>query len=398
MLNKLVITDVNVKGKKVLVRVDYNLPLDEKGEIIDDTRIQVSLPTIKHIINSGGKAILLSHMGRPDGTIQESMRLTKASNRLSELLNKEVRKTSDCVGDEVKGAVAEMAEGEVILLENLRFHSEEEENDLFFAKELASLGDVYVDDAFSTIHRDHASITGITRYIKEKCAGICLAKEIEYMSKIMERPDRPLIALLGGAKVSTKIEVIKSLLSKVDGLLIGGGMVFTFYSALGFSCGKSKIEEDFVAIAKDILLSSIAEEKPIYLPQDIVVAPFISEGASSTIVGKRDIPADQRGVDIGPATVKRWTEIMDNAACVFWNGPVGIFEIEKFSQGTRQIAGFLAGSPSISTIIGGGDTAAAVTKLGLADKMTHISTGGGASLEYIAGKEMPGLAVLPDKR
>jgi phosphoglycerate kinase len=395
MLSKKTIKDIDIRGKKVLVRVDFNLPLDEKGEITDDLRIRASLATIKYILENKASAILLSHMGRPKGKIVESLRLTSAAKRLGELLRKKVRKISDCVGEEARRAAEGLKPGEVLLLENTRFHIEEEENDSAFAKELASLGDVYVDDSFSTIHRDHASVTGIPKFTKPAVAGLLLSKEIEYLEKIMTSPERPFVALLGGAKVSTKISVIHTLLSKVDQLLIGGGMCFTFFSALKFSVGKSIVEEDFIECAKDVLLAGIAQEKPIHLPSDVVVAPFVSDGAPTEVVKRDSIPKEKRGVDIGPETVKRFSKMLKKASCVFWNGPVGVFEIDKFSKGTEQIAKALAESAA-TTIIGGGDTAAALTKFGLSEKMTHISTGGGACLEFIAQKELPGLEILED--
>lgn len=396
MLNKISLRDVDVSNKKVLVRVDFNLPVNQRGEIMDDTRIKVSLPTIKYILENGGACILLSHFGRPHGMIEESMRLTAASERLSELLGRPVKKTSDCIGEEVKKACRELKMGEVILLENVRFHAEEEENDLLFAKELGSLADIYVNDAFSVIHREHASVVGICRFVKKAVAGFLLEKEVEYMTGILESREKPLIAILGGAKVSTKIDLIKNLLLKVDELIIGGGMSYTFFKALGIPVGKSIVEDEHIETAKEILLQGIALEKPIYLPNDHVVATFVSEGADITIVGRESIPGGQRGVDIGPQTIQKFSNVLKRARCIFWNGPMGVFEIERFSKGTLAIAKVLAES-NATTIVGGGDSVSAVVKLGLADRMTHISTGGGACLEFLSGAKMPGLLALTNR-
>ncbi|MEW6007299.1 MAG: phosphoglycerate kinase [bacterium] len=396
MLNKLTLKDLDVALKRVLVRVDFNLPVDEKGEIIDDTRIRVSLPTIKHILENGGACILISHFGRPEGRIEESLRLTAAGERLSKVLGMPVKKTSDCIGEETKKVCRELKMGEVVLLENVRFHTEEEENDLLFAKELGSLGDLYVNDAFSVIHREHASVVGICRVVQKAATGFLLEKEVEYMTKVLESKEKPLIAILGGAKVSTKIDLIKNLLSKVDELLIGGGMAYTFFAALGIPVGKSLVEKEHINMAKDILLQSIALEKPIYLPSDHVVTTFVSEGADITIVGRGSVPGNQRAVDIGPQTIEKFSKVLRKAKCIFWNGPMGVFEIERFSKGTLEIAKVL-GESNATTIVGGGDSVAAVVKLGLADKMTHISTGGGACLEFLGGAKMPGLAALTNR-
>ncbi|MEW6102373.1 MAG: phosphoglycerate kinase [bacterium] len=396
MLNKLTLKDLDVVGKRVLVRVDFNLPVDERGEIIDDTRIVVSLPTINYILENGGSCILISHFGRPDGRIEESLRLTAAGKRLSELLGRAVKKTSDCIGEETKKVCRELKGGEVVLLENVRFHTEEDENDLLFAKELGSLGDLYINDAFSVIHREHASVCAICRVVQKAAAGFLLEKEVEYMTKVLESKEKPLIAILGGAKVSTKIDLIKNLLSRVDELLIGGGMAYTFFAALGIPVGKSIVEKEHINMAKEILLQSIALEKPIYLPSDHVVATFVSEGADITIVGRGSIPGNQRAVDIGPQTIEKFSKVLRKAKCIFWNGPMGVFEIERFSKGTLEMAKVL-GESNATTIVGGGDSVAAVVKLGLADKMTHISTGGGACLEFLGGAKMPGLSALTNK-
>lgn len=396
MLSKLTLKDIDVSGKKVLVRVDFNLPVDQRGEIIDDTRVVVSLPTIKYILEKGGAAILLSHFGRPDGRIEEQLRLTAAGERLSKLLGIPVKKTSDCIGEEVRKTCKELKMGEIVLLENIRFHTEEDENDLLFAKELGSLGDFYVNDAFSVIHREHASVVGICRVVQKAVAGFLIEKEIDYMTSILESKEKPLIAILGGAKVSTKIDLIKNLLLKVDELLIGGGMAYTFFAALDIPVGKSIVEKEHIEMAKIILLQSIALEKPIYLPQDHVVTTFVSEGADKTIVGRGSIPGNQRAVDIGPSTIEKFSNVLKKAKCIFWNGPMGVFEIDRFSKGTLAIARALAES-NATTIVGGGDSVAAVVKLGLADKMTHISTGGGACLEFLGGAKMPGFSALTNR-
>lgn len=396
MLKKMLLSDLKIEGKKVLVRADLNVPLNDKGEITDDLRIRTVLPTINYILENQGAVILLSHLGRPEGKIEESLRLTPVAKRLENLLDRPVKKLNDCVGREIKKVCHKLKKGEVVLLENLRFHKEETDNDLLFAQELASLGDLYVDDAFSAVHRSHASIVGITKFLPHAAAGFLLKKEVDYLDSVLINPERPLIAILGGAKVSTKITVMKSLMSKVDSLLIGGGMAYTFFKALGIPVGKSMVEDDYLQTAKEVLLAGVAEEVPVHFPIDHVVASFVSAGTETKIVPKKSIPEDKQAVDIGPATITRFTNWIEEAQTIFWNGPMGIFEIDKFAKGTKAIAKCLAKSKA-TTVVGGGDSAAAVIKLGLAEKMTHVSTGGGASLEFLEGKGLPGIAALTDK-
>lgn len=396
MLKKMILSDLKVEGKKVLVRVDLNVPLDTGGNITNDLRVRAVLPTINYILENQGAVILLSHLGRPKGKIEETLRLTSVVKRLEELLGRPVRKLDDCVGWEIKKICHKLKKGEVVLLENLRFHREETDNDPLFAKELASLGDLYVDDAFSAVHREHASIVGITKFVPHAAAGFLLKKEVDYLGSVLINPKRPLIAILGGAKVSTKITVMKNLMSKVDSLLIGGGMAYTFFKALDIPIGKSMVENDYLETAKEVLLAGMAEEIPVRFPIDHLVASFVSAGAETKVVPRKNIPEDKQAVDIGPATIIRFTELLKEAKTIFWNGPMGVFEIDKFAKGTNSVAKYLARTKA-TTIVGGGDSAAAVIKLGLAEKMTHVSTGGGAALEFLEGKELPGIAALTDK-
>ena len=396
MLKKMILSDLKVEGKKVLVRVDLNVPLDAKGNITDDLRVRAVLPTINYILENQGAVILLSHLGRPQGRIEENLRLTPVAKSLEKLLGRPVRKLDDCVGREVKKFCHKLKKGEVVLLENLRFHKEETDNDPLFARELASLGDLYVDDAFSAVHREHASIAGITKFLPHAAAGFLLKKEVDYLGSVLINPERPLIAILGGAKVSTKITVMKSLMGKVDSLLIGGGMDYTFFKALGIPIGKSMVENDYLETAREVLLAGMAEEVPVHFPIDHVVASFVSAGAETKVVPRKNIPEDKQAVDIGPATIIRFTELLKEAKTIFWNGPMGVFEIDKFAKGTNSVAKYLSKTKA-TTIVGGGDSAAAVIKLGLAEKMTHVSTGGGAALEFLEGKELPGIAALTDK-
>lgn len=393
---KLFIEDIELKGKQVLIRVDFNVPLDDSQNITDDTRIKASLPTIKYVINNGGKAILMSHLGRPKGNVVEEMRIKPAGDKLSEYIGKPVKTLSESIGQNVKDSISAMAEGDVILLENLRFHSEETKNDPAFAKELASLGDIYVNDAFGTAHRAHASTAGVTEYFDQSACGYLLKKEIDYLGSALESPERPFIAIIGGAKVSGKIDVITSLLDKVDCLLIGGGMAYTFFKAMGYEIGTSIVELDRVDMAKDILDKAKTKGVDFVLPVDIVVSDKISPDAKTDIVDADKIVPTKSGADIGPETIKLFQEKIGSAKTIVWNGPVGVFEIAVFAEGTNSIAKTLAESDAV-TIIGGGDSVAAINKLNLADKMTHISTGGGASLEYLEGKKLPGIESLSDK-
>ncbi len=390
---KKTIRDVDLKDKVVLIRVDFNVPLDENRNITDDRRIRSALPTIKYALENGAKkVVLMSHLGRPKGQVKEELRLDPVARRLEELLGEKVLKLDDCVGDEVKQAI-ENASERVILLENLRFHPEEEKNDPEFARKLAELGDIYVSDAFGTVHRAHASTAGVAKYLPA-VAGFLLEKEIKYLGEALENPERPFVAILGGAKVSDKIMVIENLLSKVDALIIGGGMAYTFLKAQGKPIGSSKLEADKVDVAKEILAK--AEEKGVkmYLPVDHVVARELKEGAETKVV--EDIEEGWMGLDIGPKTAEIFCDVVKSAKTVVWNGPLGVFEVPPFDEGSKKVAQCLAQTSAVK-IIGGGDTAAMIAKFGLEDKMTHISTGGGASLEFLEGKELPGIAVLEDK-
>ncbi|MGB9788109.1 MAG: phosphoglycerate kinase [Dictyoglomus turgidum] len=386
--------DEDLKGKRVLVRVDFNVPL-KNGVITDDRRIREALPTIKYLMDKGAKVILVSHLGRPKG-FQDDLRLDPVAKRLSELLGKPVKKLNDCIGEEVEREISNMKEGDVILLENIRFYKEEEANDPEFAKKLASLADLYVNDAFGTAHRAHASTAGVAQYIPG-VAGLLMKKEIEIMGKALESPEKPFICILGGAKVSDKIGVIKNLMNKVDGFLIGGGMMFTFLKALGYEIGKSIVEEDKLDLAKEIM--NMAKERGIQflLPKDAVVVKEIKEDALTSIKDIDKFEKDDIGVDIGPKTIELFREEILKAKTIIWNGPMGIFEIPAFANGTRKIAEAIAENRNCVSIVGGGDSAAAIQTLGLEDKFTHISTGGGASLEFLEGKELPGVAVLQDK-
>lgn len=394
-MGKQTVSQLQLKGKRVFVRVDFNVPLDEQSRITDDSRIRASLPTIRYILEKGGKAILASHLGRPKGEVKDSLRLRPVAKRLSELLGQEVKMAPDCIGAEVEKMVAALGDGEAILLENLRFHKEEEKNDEGFSRQLAALADLYVNDAFGTAHRAHASTVGITRFVSQSAAGFLIEKELKYLGEALESPARPLVAILGGAKVSTKIGVIKNLLNKVDSLLIGGGMTYTFLKAQGLEIGESLLEEETVKAAKDIL--QYVENAPVVfqLPIDCLVADKFDATANTHVVPVTEIPKGWLGVDIGPQTFKQFAEEIKKAKTVVWNGPVGVFEIDKFALGTKNVAQLLAGLDA-TTIIGGGDTAAAVNQYGLADRMTHVSTGGGASLEFLEGKELPGIAALSE--
>jgi len=391
---KKTIRDVDIKGKRVLMRVDFNVPLDDNCNITDDTRIRASLETIKYAIDKGSKVILMSHLGRPDGKVNEKMTLEPIARRLSELLGTKVLALKDCIGPDVKKAVSAMKDKDVVLLENLRFHAEEEANDPNFAKELASLGDVFVNDAFGTAHRAHASTEGITKYLPS-VSGFLLEKEICYLGNTVDNPTKPFIAILGGAKVKDKIKVIDNLLNKVDALLIGGGMAYTFLKAKGRAIGASKYDKDGFDTAKKALDKAAKNNIPIILPIDNVIGDKFDPSANTKVVGE-DIPDGWLGLDIGPKTVKLFEEKLKNAKTIIWNGPLGVFEMDKFAKGTEEIAKFLAALKGATTIIGGGDTAAAMTKFKVETRMTHISTGGGASLEYLEGRGLPGIDALQD--
>ncbi|MEW6170977.1 MAG: phosphoglycerate kinase [Candidatus Omnitrophota bacterium] len=394
-MNKMSIKDIDIKNKKVLMRVDFNVPLDQNLNITDDTRITAALPTIKYALDKGAIVILMSHLGRPDGKVVEKMRLTPVAEALTKLLGKKVITTKDCIGKEVKDVVSSAKPGDCILLENLRFHAEEEKNDPAFAKELASLGEIFVNDAFGTAHRAHASTEGVTHYLSS-VAGFLLEKEIEYLGKTLENPQKPFVAILGGAKVSDKIAVIENLLNKVDKIIIGGGMAYTFLKVQGKQIGNSKLEKDKEQVARDILIKATSKKVQIVLPIDNVVAEKLDANVKTQIVGE-NIPDGFMGLDIGPKTIELFKNALKDAKTIVWNGPLGVFEMDNFVKGTKEIANFIA-TLKATTIIGGGDTAAAISKFGLDDKMSHISTGGGASLEFLEGKKLPGIEALMNKK
>lgn len=392
------IPDKDLKGKKVFVRCDFNVPLDEKQNITSDKRIKASLPTIEYLIKKGARLILASHSGRPKGEVKKEMSLAPVRKKLSELLGKPVKMTSDCVGPEVKKAASELKDGEILLLENLRFHKEETKNDPKFAKELASLADIYVSDAFGTVHRAHASTEGIAHHLPAY-AGFLIQKELTFLGDALTEPKRPFVAIIGGAKISGKLEVLKTLLDKVDKLIIGGGMAYTFFKARGIEVGKSLVEDDLIDEAKEILKAAIDKDVPLLLPIDHIVADKFAEDANTQTVPRTTIPEGWQGMDIGPDTVKKFKNAIKEAKTIVWNGPMGVFEMDKFAKGTIEIAKIVAKATEKGavSIIGGGDSASAVKKAGLSDKMSHISTGGGASLEFLEGKVLPGIAVLQDK-
>jgi phosphoglycerate kinase len=395
------ITDLQLSGKRVFIRVDFNVPI-KNGAIGDDTRIRASLPTITHALEQGATIILASHLGRPKGKVNPEYSLRPVAARLSELLGRPVTFAEDSVGDAAKAAIEKAGTGGVVLLENLRFHAEEEKNDAGFAAELASLADVYVNDAFGAAHRAHASTEGIVRHVKQAAAGMLMAKEVEYLGRVLADPDRPFVAILGGAKVSDKLEVIENLIPRVDALLIGGAMAYTFFKARGLAVGKSLVEENLLDAARDIERRAGAHNLRFELPIDHVVAPALSkvegpkleaESPAETLdVGNAAI-GDRMGLDIGPKTIARYREVLAGAKTVTWNGPMGVFEIDAFARGTIEIAKAVADIDG-TTIIGGGDSIAAVVKAGVADRITHISTGGGASLEFLGGRKLPGVVAL----
>jgi phosphoglycerate kinase len=395
MLNKLSIRDIDFKGKRVLCRVDFNVPVDS-GKITDETRITAALPTIRHIINNGGRLILASHLGRPKGVADPKFSLAPVAPCLAQHLGQPVKMATDCVGPDVARMVGQMQDGEVLLLENVRFHDGETKNSPEFAKLLAATADIYVNDAFGTAHRAHASTEGVAHLLQPAVAGFLLEKEMKYLGQSLAFPDHPFVAVIGGAKVSDKIAVIENLLSKVDTLIIGGGMAYTFMRVKGRPVGKSLVEEDRLEMAKDILKMAADKGVTLLLPQDHVVAAAFSADAENKICSDADFPADWMALDIGPATTATYNGVLRNARMVLWNGPMGVFEFEAFARGTMSIAETLAES-SARSIIGGGDSVAAVNKAGVAAKMTHISTGGGASLEFLEGKTLPGVAALTDK-
>ncbi len=400
MLNKKSVDDINVKGKKVLVRCDFNVPLDADLNITDENRLVAALPTIKKLIADGGKVILCSHLGKPKGEPTPELSLAPVAKRLTELLGQEVKFAADAnvVGENAKAAVAAMNDGDVILLENTRYRAEETKNGEAFSKELASLADVFVNDAFGTAHRAHCSNVGVTEFVKGDCVvGYLMQKEIDFLGNAVNNPERPFVAILGGAKVSSKISVIENLLDKVDTLIIGGGMAYTFMAAHGEEVGKSLLEEDYEEYA--LKMEKKAEEKGVKLliPVDTVVADDFSNDANFKVVGRGEIPADMEGLDVGPKTAELFADAIKGAKTVVWNGPMGCFEMPNFAKGTIAVAQAMADLEGATTIIGGGDSAAACNQLGFGDKMTHISTGGGASLEFLEGKDLPGVVAADDK-
>ena len=387
----------DLAGKRALVRVDFNVPLDDASNITDDTRIRAALPTIQDLMQKGAKVILVSHFGRPKG-VDDKLRLTPVAKRLSELLGGEVIKCDDCIGDEVTQKVAAMQNGQVLLLENVRFYPEEEKNNPEFAKKLAANADLYVNDAFGTAHRAHASTEGVTHYLSPSVAGYLIEKELQYLQSAIESPQRPLAAIIGGSKVSSKIGVIETLLDKCDKLLLGGGMIFTFYKARGLNVGKSLVEEDKLELAKSLEAKAKERGVDLLLPTDVVVADKFAADANAQTVSVENIPSDGMGLDIGPDSVKMFQQALAKCKTVIWNGPMGVFEFDKFAAGTEAIAHTLSDltKQGVTSIIGGGDSVAAVEKVGVAEQMSHISTGGGASLELLEGKELPGIAALDD--
>lgn len=408
---KLTIEDLDVKGKRVLMRVDFNVPQNEDGTVRDDTRIRAALKSIQYVRDNGGMLILMSHLGRPKNPdkaesdeekakiieANKKLRMDPVADKLRELVGGNVTKVDNIVGPDVKQAVEAMKPGDIILLENTRFHPGETKNDETLSKELGELGDVFVSDAFGSNHRAHASTVGVTRFMEKSAAGYLVAKEIEYFSKVLENPERPLTAILGGAKVSDKIPVIDNLLNLVDTLIIGGGMAYTFMKAQGYEIGDSLLDEGGIDVAKKAMEKAKDKGIELILPEDTVVADAFDANANTKIVGLGEIEPGWQGLDIGPKTLEKFKAAIKKSKTVVWNGPVGVFEMEPFAKGTKVIAQLLAESDDITSVIGGGDTAAAVTQYGLADKMSHVSTGGGASLEMLEGKELPGLAALTDK-
>ncbi|PIS30775.1 MAG: phosphoglycerate kinase [Candidatus Marinimicrobia bacterium CG08_land_8_20_14_0_20_45_22] len=396
---RLTIDDLKVEGKRVLIRVDFNVPLDKSQNITDDFRIRAALPTIQKLLAGGARVILMSHLGRPKGKKTPEFSLKPVAERLQKYLRNKVYFSPDCIGIEVKSLVNSLQNGEVLLLENLRFYAEEEKNDPDFSAKLADLADIYVNDAFGTSHRAHASTAGICQYIPQRAAGYLLEKELHYLHDYLENPAKPYTAVLGGAKVTGKIEIIERLFGKVDNILIGGGMAYTFLKALGYEIGKSLLEVDKIALAKEILEKAKKFGCQIILPKDVVIADEVSETASCEVVSIDKIPEDKMGVDIGPETSVIFSEVIEKSKTVLWNGPVGVFEMKKFSTGTETIARKLAEitKKGAVTVVGGGDSASAMEKFGLMDKVTHVSTGGGASLELLSGMELIPVTLISNK-
>lgn len=394
MLNKLTVSDLDMAGRRVLVRVDFNVPLQD-GTVTDDGRIRAALPTIEYLRRQGARVILVSHLGRPKGQEVEELRMAPVARRLGELLGCDVKTVPACVGPAVEAAAAELTDGDVLLLENVRFYPGEEKNDPDFAKQLASIADAFVNDAFGTAHRAHASTVGVAQLLPA-AAGFLIQRELEFLGRALENPERPFLAVLGGAKVSDKIGVIRNLLPKVDSLAIGGGMAYTFLKAQGHEVGQSLLDEERIELAKELMQEAKEHEVNLLLPVDVVIADRFAEDAPRKVVAIDEIPEDWQGLDIGPKTRRLFAKEIERARTIVWNGPMGVFEWAPFAEGTQDVARAMAGSSAV-TIVGGGDSAAAVTQQGLADKISHVSTGGGASLEFLEGKELPGIAALQDR-
>jgi phosphoglycerate kinase len=401
-MSKLSIRDLPLQNKRVFIRVDFNVPLSDDGKVTDDTRIRETLPTIDYALRHGARLVLASHLGRPKGKPNSKLSLKPAAERLAELDEQQmyaghVGFAPDCVGPEVEAMVAKLKPGEVLVLENLRFHPEEEANDEGFSRALARLADFYVNDAFGTAHRAHASTVGITKFVEKSAAGLLMEKELQYLGQALENPEHPFVAILGGAKVSDKIEVIRNLIGKVDVLLIGGGMAYTFLKASGIKVGKSLVEEDKLVLARNLFAEANERATRLMLPVDHVIAEKIDAAAATSVVGEGGIPDDQMGLDIGPKTVATFIAEIAKAKTIVWNGPMGVFEVAPFAAGTMAVAQAVAANRAAVSIVGGGDSVAAVKAAGVADYITHISTGGGASLEFLEGKKLPGVEALTDK-